>query len=102
MQVFITRYLLYTTIGSQGVVVECNLMPIQHNEETGLGYGQKSDFGCKRKAEYAEKTCEVGYGSVTKLTYKQRGNRTWSAVSLSTTTPARPPRSLMLYIVLVV
>ena len=49
----------------------------------GQRYGKKSDFRCRRKPEYQEKTYEIGYGSATKLTYEQRGDlgdRTKSAV----------------------
>ncbi len=51
---------LYPTIGSQGAVLECKLMLLQHNEENqkrcDKGYGKKSDFRCRRKLEYLEKT----------------------------------------------
>ena len=40
----------------------------------GQGNGKKSDFTCRRKLEYPEKTCQVGYGLATTLTYEQHGN----------------------------
>ncbi len=83
MQGFITRD-LYPNTGSQGGA-QINAATTQRGEpdKTGQGYGKKSDFRCMRKPKFPEKTCEVGYGSATKLTYEQRddpGYRTRSAV----------------------
>ncbi len=91
----------FQTVGSMVLVfvIECSrwrgdllasLFHCKHKQEKWRDIRKKrSDFRCRRKPEYPEETCEVGYGSATKLTYEQ--GRQWWEVSDLFTTPAQPP-----------
>ena len=70
MQGFITRDVYQTKDLRRCCGTQINAATTQRGEpdKTGQGYEKKSDFRCRRKPEYQEKTYEVGYGSATKLT----------------------------------